>query len=315
MEKQNLGKAGIDVAPVAFGGNVFGWTIDENTSFQLLDAFTDAGFNLIDTADVYSTWVPGNYGGESEIIIGNWLKRSGKRDQVVIATKVGAEMSPGKKGLSKNYILAAVEASLTRLKTDYIDLYQSHDDLNTRVEEALEAYQILIKAGKVRMIGASNFEPQRLAEALQAGKQSDVPAYTTLQPHYNLYDREQYETQFAPLVSAYNLKVIPYYALASGFLTGKYRSDADLNKSQRGHGIKQYLNDRGFRILEALDQVAADTNAEVSEVALSWLIAQPHIAAAIASATSLKQLRSLVRAADLKLNQEAISLLDKASAY
>lgn len=316
MEKRSLGKSGLTVAPLAFGGNVFGWTIDEATSFQLLDAFADAGFNLIDTADVYSKWVPGNQGGESETIIGKWLQKSGKRQEVIIATKVGGEMTSDKKGLSRKYILNAVEESLRRLQTDYIDLYQSHyDDTDTRIEEVLEAYDALIKAGKVRVIGASNFSGERLSAALQASENAGLPRYETLQPLYNLYDRAKYENEYAGIVAKYDLGVIPYYALASGFLTGKYRSENDLSKSQRGGGVKEYLNDRGFRILKALDAVANEYQIQVAQVSLAWLIAQPHIVAAIASATSLKQLSELTNAVNLNLNTEAIKSLNEASAY
>ncbi|MGV8879199.1 MAG: aldo/keto reductase [Sphingobacteriaceae bacterium] len=316
MEKRSLGKSDLAVAPLAFGGNVFGWTIDEATSFQLLDAFTDAGFNLIDTADVYAKWAPGNKGGESETIIGKWLQRTGKRKAVIIATKVGAEMASDKKGLSKSYMLKAVEDSLRRLHTDYIDLYQSHyDDTDTRVEETLETYELLIKSGKVRIIGASNYTGERLSEALQAGKKGSLPRYQTLQPLYNLYDREKYEKEFAGIVDQYDLGVLPYYSLASGFLTGKYRSEDDLSKSQRGGGIKKYLNERGFRILKALDAVAEAHQNGVAQVSIAWLIAQPHVTAAIASATSLKQLSALTDAVNLILDAGAIQSLNEASAY
>ncbi len=304
------------MAPLAFGGNVFGWTIDEKTSFQLLDAFTDSGFNLLDTADGYSVWVPGNTGGESETIIGNWLKSRGNRDKVVIATKVGWEIAPDKKGLKKEYIFERVEESLRRLQTDYIDLYQSHvDDASTPFEETLEAYDRLIKTGKIRAIGASNIKADRLKAALETSKQHNLPIYQSLQPEYNLYSRQEFEAELEPLVLQEEIGVICYYALASGFLTGKYRSEDDLNKSPRGGGVKRFLNDRGFSILSALDEVAARHNANPAQVSLAWLMARPSITAPIASATSLEQLHDLTRAAQITLSQEDIALLDKASAY
>jgi len=313
MGKRKLGQSGLEVAPLAFGGNVFGWTVDETTSFGLLDAFTEAGFNFIDTANTYSSWVPGNKGGESETIIGKWLKQKGNRDGVIIATKVGSELN-GQKGLSRNYIRQAVEESLTRLQTDYIDLYQSHyDDPETPVEETLAAYQDLLQAGKVRAIGASNFSPQRLAQALALVPQG-LPRYDSLQPEYNLYTRAAYETDLEPLCLQNNVGVIPYFGLASGFLTGKYRSEADLSKSTRGGSIKKYLNERGFRILNALDQVAADYHTDPASIALAWLMARPSITAPIASATSVAQLSALTQAANLHLSQPALDLLTDASA-
>jgi aryl-alcohol dehydrogenase-like predicted oxidoreductase len=316
MEKRIIGSSDLSVAPLAFGGNVFGWTADESTSFQLLDAFVEAGFNLIDTADVYSHWVPGNKGGESETIIGNWLKKSGKRDQVIIATKLGSEMAPDKKGLSKQYMLSEVEASLQRLQTDYIDLYQSHyDDLDMPIEETLDGFGQLIKEGKVRIIGASNYTPERLKQSLEISAKQGYPTYQSLQPEYNLYDRKKYEEQFAPIVQQYGLGVINYYALASGFLTGKYRSDADLSKSPRGQRAKNYLNDRGFRILQALDEVAAQYNATSAQVSLAWLMAQPNIAAPIASATSVDQLHDIAKSVELNLDESAIDKLTTASAW
>ncbi|RDC61867.1 aldo/keto reductase [Adhaeribacter pallidiroseus] len=315
MEKRPIGNSGLTVAPLAFGGNVFGWTIDPATSFTLLDAFTAAGFNLIDTADVYSNWVPGNQGGESETIIGNWLKQSGKRDQVIIATKVGGEMSPGKKGLSPKHIRQSVEDSLQRLQTDYIDLYQSHyDDPATPLEETLGTYGELIKEGKIRAIGASNYTAERLAEALQISKQNNLPRYDSLQPEYNLYERQGYEKELEPLCRENNIGVINYFALASGFLTGKYRSEADLAKSKRGQGNKKYLNERGFRILAALDEVAQRYQTNAASIAIAWLLARPGITAPIASATSPEQLQALTKAATLQLDKEAVEMLDKASA-
>ncbi|TWR31096.1 aldo/keto reductase [Mucilaginibacter pallidiroseus] len=316
MEKRELGKSGIKVVPLVFGGNVFGWTANEKQSFELLDAFVDAGLDFIDTADVYSYWVPGNKGGESEIIIGNWLKQSAKRDKVIIATKVGKPMGEGKKGLSKAYITKAVEDSLTRLQTDYIDLYQSHDDdQNTPIEETLETYTDLIKQGKVRAIGASNYGATRLKEALQVSADNGFARYESLQPEYNLYDREDYETQYEALCRENNLGVISYYSLASGFLTGKYRSEDDLNKSQRGGGVKKYLNPRGYKILAALDKVAKEYGTTPASVALAWVMARPGITAPIASATSIEQLQALIAATNLQLNGDAIDALTTASNY
>ena len=314
--KRKLGNSGLEIAPIVFGGNIFGWTADESTSFQLLDAFIAAGFNAVDTADVYSKWVPGNKGGESETIIGKWLKRSQKRQQVIIATKVGAEMGPGKKGLSRKYILAAVEDSLQRLQTDYIDLYQSHvDDPDTPPEETLEAYAQLIQQGKVRAIGASNYTAKRLAEALQISKKKSLPRYESLQPLYNLYDRADFEAELAPLCLRENIGVIPYFSLASGFLAGKYRSEADLANRPRGSFVKKYLNERGYKILAALDQVAKTRGATPTQVAIAWLLAQPSVTAPIASATNLNQLNELLGAVDIKLDPESLEKLNQASAY
>ncbi|MBD2752836.1 aldo/keto reductase [Spirosoma validum] len=316
MEKRTIGHTDLAVAPLAFGGNVFGWTADEQTSFQLLDAFADAGFNLIDTADSYSHWVPGNKGGESETIIGNWLKKSGKRDQIIISTKVGSGLPDGKKDLSAKYILNAVDKSLQRLQTDYIDLYQSHyDDLDTLIEETLEAFGQMIKAGKVRFIGASNFSPERLTQSLEISQKEGFPVYQSLQPEYNLYDRETYETQYEPIVNKYGLGVINYYSLASGFLTGKYRSEADLSKSPRGEGVKHYLDERGMRILKALDEVAEAYKATLAQISLAWLISQSSITAPIASATSVTQFQDIAKAADLKLDSSALYKLNAASAF
>ena len=316
MQMRKLGNSGLEVSPLAFGGNVFGWTVDEPTSFQLLDAFVAAGFNFIDTADVYSKWAPGNQGGESETILGNWLKSRGKRGQVVIATKVGIEMGAGRKGLSKAYILRAVEDSLHRLQTDYIDLYQSHtDDAETPLAETLEAYAQLVKEGKVRAIGASNYPAARLREALEVSADHGFPRYQSLQPNYNLFDRHGYEAELEGVCHDHGLGVIPYFPLASGFLTGKYRSEADLAASKRGQFVKKYLNDRGFRILRALDEVAKEIHATPARISLAWLLARPSITAPIASATSLEQLQDLVGATELKLDQEAIARLNQASAY
>jgi aryl-alcohol dehydrogenase-like predicted oxidoreductase len=315
MKKRKLGNSGLEVSPLAFGGNVFGWTVDESMSFKLLDAFVASGFNLIDTADVYSRWAPGNRGGESEAIIGKWLKQSGNRKRVIIATKVGMEMGPNKKGLSKRYILQAVEDSLKRLQTDYIDLYQSHiDDPETPLEETLESYAQLIKEGKVRAIGASNYGAERLSQALRTSKQRGYPIYQSLQPLYNLYDRAEYEASLEPLCQEEGLGVISYFSLASGFLTGKYRSESDLSKSARGRIVKKYLNDCGLRILNALDQVASQYNSTPARVSIAWLIARPSITAPIASATSLEQLNDLIEATRLELDQTSIELLNQASA-
>jgi aryl-alcohol dehydrogenase-like predicted oxidoreductase len=318
MNKRELGNSGINIVPFVFGGNVFGWTVDERTSFTLLDAFVDLGLDCIDTADVYSRWVPGNKGGESETIIGNWLKKTGKRNQVVVATKVGSSMNANNpnKNLSKAYIIKAAEDSLKRLQVDHIDLYQSHyDDPNTPIEETLEAYDKLVKEGKVRAIGASNFTADRLMESLKASVQSGLPTYVSLQPEYNLYDREGYEKELEPLCRENNIGVITYYSLASGFLSGKYRSEADLHQSKRGQGIKKYLNDRGQRILKALDNAAHNYSATPASVALAWVIARPGVTAPIASATSIKQLEELAKAVTLNLPQHVIDDLTAASGY
>ncbi len=314
MKKRKIGDSGLEVSPLAFGGNVFGWTADETMSFRLLDAFVAEGFNLIDTADVYARWVQGLEGGESETIIGKWLKRSGKRQSVIIATKVGKEMGPDKKGLSRSYIFQAVEESLRRLQTDYIDLYQSHeDDTQTPLEETLDAFDRLIQAGKIRAIGASNFSAKRLAEALQVSEQSGYPRYQSLQPLFNLYDRADYEKDLEPLCREKGLAVISYFSLASGFLTGKYRSEADLADRARADIVKKYLNERGYRILEALDKVAQQHNVTPAQAALAWLIAQPTITAPITSATNLEQLNQLIQAATLELDPSSMALLNQAS--
>ena len=315
MKKRKLGNSGLEVAPLAFGGNVFGWTADEQTSFTLLDAFVATGFNLIDTADVYSHWAPGNRGGESETIIGKWLKRGGNRSKVVIATKVGNEMGPNRKGLSKSYILRAVEDSLQRLQTDYIDLYQSHtDDPKTPLEETLETYAQLVRQGKVRAIGASNYDAPRLAQALQISEQYGYPRYESLQPLFNLYDRSAYEGELEPLCREKGLGVISYFSLGSGFLSGKYRSQDDLANRARGDMVKKYLNARGMRILDALDRVAQQHDLTAAQVAIAWLIAQPSVTAPIASATSLEQLNQLIEATAVKLDPSALKVLNQASA-
>lgn len=315
MQLRELGRSGLQVSPLAFGGNVFGWTVDEAQSFRLLDAWLDAGFNVVDTADVYSRWVPGHVGGESETIIGKWFRQSGKRNRVVLATKVGKPMGDGKAGLSAAYIREAVDASLTRLKTDHIDLYQSHDDdAGTPLEETLEAFAGLIKAGKVRAIGASNYSAPRLAEALDVSERLGLPRYESLQPLYNLYDRAVFEDALAPLCLERGVGVINFYALAAGFLTGKYRSAADAGKSARGaNTTKKYLNARGLRILAALDAVAATHGATPAQVAIAWQIAQPAVTAPIASATSTAQLDELAKAATLELDDASIAALEAAS--
>jgi aryl-alcohol dehydrogenase-like predicted oxidoreductase len=313
MDKRRLGRSGIEIAPIVFGGNVFGWTADEATSHALLDRFVAAGFNAIDTADVYSTWVPGHSGGESERILGSWLKARGGRDRVVVATKVGAEMGSGQKGLSRAWITEEVEESLRRLQTDYIDLYQSHrDDPATPIEEVMQTYARLIEQGKVRAIGASNFTAERLAESLAASKRLGLPRYESLQPVYNLYDRGTLEGPLEQLCRAEQIGVISYYGLAAGFLTGKYRSEADLGKSPRGGGVKKYLDARGLRILAALDEAAAAHDATPAQIAIAWLLAKPVVTAPIVSATSTAQLDELLDAASLKLDPPTIAKLDAA---
>lgn len=316
MQFRSLGRTGLSIAPLVFGGNVFGWTADEKTSFDLLDAFTGAGFNAIDTADVYSRWVPGNEGGESETIIGKWLKRSAiARDKVVIVTKVGSDMGQGRRDLRKSWIVEAVEASLKRLQTDHIDLYLSHwPDADTPYEETLEAHAGLVKAGKVRAFGASNLDAGQLQASFEAADKAGLPRYAVLQPEYNLYDRGSFEGALADLCRREDIGVITYYSLASGFLTGKYRSKADTEGRARGEGVAHYLDDKGRRILSALDQVAAETGAKPAEIALAWLMAKPAVTAPIASATSVGQLESLTKAAGLSLSAGQMALLDRAGA-
>lgn len=315
MEKRQLGNTDLQVYPIAFGGNVFGWTLDEKKSFELLNGFTNAGFNFIDTADVYSTWVPGNKGGESETIIGKWMKEKKNRQDIILTTKVGSDMGEGRT-LKKEYILRAVENSLKRLQTDYLDLYQTHfDDLSTPVEETLEAYAQLVKEGKIRWIGASNMSVERLKESLATSAEKGLPSYETFQPHYNLYERESYENGLEPVCLGHNLGVITYYSLESGFLTGKYRTKADLNKSPRGGNMEQYFNERGMKILAALDKVSGEYNTTPAAVSLAWLIQRPSVAAPIVSATSLGQLDSIIQAPELNLDANAIGLLTSASAW
>ena len=316
MERRKLGNSGLEIAPLVFGGNVFGWTVYEATSFRLLDGFVEAGYNLIDTADLYSMWAPGNKGGESETIIGKWMKERGNREQVLIATKLGFEMGPDMKGLSRQYMFRAVEDSLRRLQTDYIDLYQAHkDDTETPLAETLSAFAELMEQGKVRAIGASNYTADRLAEALQISKVQRLPRYESLQPLYNLSDREPFEKELQPLCVKENIGVIPYYALASGFLTGKYRSEADSSKSKRGEGTLKYLTERGQRILKALDQIASEKNARPAQVAIAWLLTRLSITAPIASATSLEQLDDLIKGTTLQLDPDSIERLNQASAW
>ena len=315
MQRRKLGDTGFNVAPLAFGGNVFGWTADEATSFSLLDAFVDAGFNLVDTADSYSRWATGHQGGESETVIGRWIARRGRHDDVIIATKVGSDMGQGHKVLRKDYILQAAEASLKRLKVDCIDLYQSHwDDENTPLEETLGAYDQLLRQGKVKAIGASNYSAARLSQALEVGKAKRLPRYATLQPHYNLYERASFEGELQALCLREKVGVITYFSLAAGFLTGKYRSEADFGKSARGPGMKKFLNARGMKILDALDDVAKRFDATPAQIALAWLMARPGVTAPIASATKPDQLREILGAAEIKLDAEATQALDQASA-
>jgi aryl-alcohol dehydrogenase-like predicted oxidoreductase len=314
MEKRQLGQSSLHVYPITFGGNVFGWTADEAMSFKLLDGFVAAGFNFIDSADVYSRWHPGNKGGESETIIGNWLKARGGRDKVIIATKLGIEMAPGKKGLSRKYMMQAVEDSLRRLQTDYIDLYQSHrDDPETPIEETLSAYADLIKQGKVREIGASNFSAPRLAEALKISTDKGLPRYQSLQPQYSLVERAEFEGPLEELCLKEKVGVIGYYSIASGFLTGKYRSKADSEGKTRGPRVEKYLTDYGFGVVAALDDVARRYNAKPVQIAMAWLIARPSVTAPIASATNLDQLTELLKSADIKLDAASIQQIDAAS--
>jgi aryl-alcohol dehydrogenase-like predicted oxidoreductase len=315
MNLRRIGKSELRVGPLAFGGNVFGWTADEAMSFRLLDAFVDAGLNLVDTADVYSRWIPGHQGGESETVIGRWLKSRGCRDRVVIATKLGVEMGPDEKGLSRAYMQRAVERSLARLQTDYIDLYQSHrDDEETPLEETLEGYAELIRAGKVRCIGASNYKAPRLAEALRISAERNLPRYECLQPWYNLYDRGEFEGELADLCQREQVGVITYFSLASGFLTGKYRTEQDLEGRPRAYRVKDMLNERGFRILGALDTVAAAKATTPAEVALAWLLHKPAVTAPIASATTPTQFEEQLGAVHLDLDPSSMDILDRASA-
>ncbi|MER9017615.1 aldo/keto reductase [Mesorhizobium sp. M0898] len=315
MQKRRLGRTDLSIAPLVLGGNVFGWTADEKTSFDLLDRFVDAGFNAIDTADSYSRWIAGHQGGESETIIGRWMKSRGNRDKVVVITKVGSDMGQGKRDLSAAYIEKAIDASLKRLQVDSVDLYLSHwPDPATPYEETLGAYQKLLDKGKIRYAGASNLDAAQLRAALDVASLRGLPRYEVLQPEYNLYDRSSFDGPLRDLCAAEDIGVITYFSLAKGFLSGKYRSEADLGKSPRGSGVKGYLNARGMRILSALDAVSARHSAKPAEVALAWAMARPGVTAPIASATTLDQLDSLVRAASLQLSPDDIVELDKASA-
>ncbi|MGZ5062638.1 MAG: aldo/keto reductase [Usitatibacter sp.] len=315
MDKRPLGSSGLSAAPLALGGNVFGWTADEATSFAILDRFVELGFNLIDTANTYSTWVPGHVGGESETIIGKWLAKTHKRDRVIIATKVGMQIE-GAKGLKRALIEGHVEKSLTRLQTDRIDLYQTHaDDLDTPVQETLEALDRLVKAGKVRAIGASQYKPDRLRESLETSKRLGIARYQTLQPEFNLYDRAGFERDLQPVALEYGLAVIPFFGLAKGFLSGKYRKASDIEGRPRAAGLKKYFEgDRGMKILAALDSVSKRMGSTPAQVSLAWIMAQPSIAAPIVSATSVAQLDEIAGAAKLKLDKEALAELDRASA-
>jgi len=316
MDKKQLGKSDLLVSPLTFGGNVFGWTLNEQESFKMLDDFIGSRFNFIDTADTYSKWVHGNKGGESETIIGNWLTKNSKRKDIIIATKVGGDMGSGKKDLSAKYIKEAAETSLKRLRTDYIDLYQSHyDGADTPVEETMTAFNELIKEGKVRYVGASNLRAERIKESNDFARKNNMATYISIQPLYNLYDRQKFENEYLKLVQDESLAVIPYYSLASGFLTGKYRSEVDLSKSKRGKGIKKYLDERGLRILAAMDEVAEEKNVQLSQIAIAWLLHKPVITSAIASATTKKQLSELTQATTLKLSVKQINKLDNASAW
>lgn len=314
MEKVKIGNTDLEIAPINLGGNVFGWTLDEKKSFEILDAFVDKGFNFIDTADMYAYWVDGKEGGQSETILGKWMKARGNRDKVIMATKVGGETGTHPVDTSKKHILEAVDKSLKRLQTDHIDLYYTHfDDEKTPVEETLEAYDEIIKAGKVRYIAASNLSPERLTASMEASEKNGFPKYQALQPHYNLLERSKYESQYASLADKYGLTVFPYWSLAAGFLTGKYRTEEDLNKSVRGGSVKKYLNDKGLGVLAALDKVSEKHNTTQATVSLAWLLAQPNVGAPIASATSENQLQTLFNAPALKLDANDLKLLDEAS--
>lgn len=315
MEKRRLGNSDLWISPLVLGANVFGWTIGEKTAHTLLDSFIDRGFETLDTADVYSSWVPGNTGGESETIIGNWFKNTGNRDKITLITKVGNIMEGNPEpNNTREYIITAVERSLKRLQTDYIDLYFNHiDDKTTPVEETLEAYHQLIQQGKVRFIGTSNMSAKRIENSLSASNSLHIPRYEVIQPEYNLYSREQYETVYEPLAEQHKLGVITYFSLACGFLTGKYRSENDLSKSQRGNAIKNMLNDRGYRILKALDEISYQFDTHPANVALNWIMKRPSVTAPIASATSIEQLKMLMDSVSLDLNPEAIEVLNNAS--
>lgn len=314
MEKRPLGHSGLDVSNLTFGGNVLGWTADEPASFAILDAFVAAGGNFIDTADVYSRFAPGLEGGESETVLGKWVKAHGNRNQVIIATKVGSDMGPGGSGLSRKHILESIENSLRRLQTDFVDLYQSHkDDPTVPQEETLATYADLIKQGKVRAIGASNFTAERLKEALEISKRQHYPRYESLQPLYNLLERAEYEQHLEPVCVQEGLGVIPYFSLAAGFLTGKYRSEQDAEGKARGMFVKKYMTPQGFQVLRVLDEVAQEYHATPTQIALAWLLARPSVTSPIVSATSVAQLNDIVKAADIKLDQAAVQRLNEVS--
>ena len=313
MNERKLGASGLTTPPLILGGNVFGWTVDQKASFSILDAFMAGGGRMIDTADVYSAWVPGNQGGESETVIGAWLAQRGRRDDVLIATKVAMELQ-GAKGLKPERIAQAVEDSLRRLQTDHIDLYFAHqDDAETPLEDTLAAFDQLVRAGKVRAIGASNYTAQRLQQALDISAAQGIASYTVLQPHYNLMERGKFEGDLQQLCQQRDVAAVPYFALASGFLTGKYRGQADLAGKARGGMVEQYVNQGGLEVLAAMDQVAADTGATLAQIALAWLAAQVAVAAPIASATSTAQLDELLGAMRLELTPEQLATLDAAS--
>lgn len=314
MNKVKIGNTDLYVAPINLGGNVFGWTLNENQSFEILDAFFDNGFNFIDTADMYSYWVDGKGGGQSETILGKWMKARGNRKDIIMATKVGGETGLHPVNTSKKHILESVDKSLQRLQTDYIDLYYTHfDDGKTPVEETLEAYDEIVKSGKVRYIAASNVSPDRLIESMEVSEKNNLPSYKALQPHYNLLERANYESKYAPLAEKYGLTVFPYWSLASGFLTGKYRTEEDLSKSVRGGGVKKYLNEKGLSVLDALDNVSEKHNSSLATVSLAWLLAQPNIGAPVVSASKVSHLNTIFEAPNLRLDSEDLSILDKAS--
>lgn len=315
MQKRKLGAAGPDVPVICLGGNVYGWTLPEAESFRQLDAAVDAGLNFVDTADVYARWAPGNKGGESETILGKWFTKSGKRTEVILATKVGMDMGEGKKGLSAAYIRQAVEDSLRRLQTDYIDLYQAHqDDQETPLEETMGVFDALVKEGKVRYLGASNYSGARLAQAMETSRKNGLASYVSLQPHYNLVERAEFESDLLPAVEKYQLGVIPYFSLAAGFLTGKYRSKQDTEKVARGGLVQKYLHDAGFGVIAALEEVAQARQSTMARVALAWLLAQPAVTAPIVSATNDQQFADLLEAARLELDADSIKSLNQASA-
>jgi aryl-alcohol dehydrogenase-like predicted oxidoreductase len=315
MQRVKLGKSDLEVPVICLGGNVYGWTVSEADAFRQLDAALEAGLNFIDTADVYSRWVPGHQGGESETILGKWLAKGDKRNNVILATKLGQDMGDGKKGLKAAYIERAVEDSLRRLQTDFIDLYQAHiDDKETPLEETLGAFDKLVRQGKVRHIGASNYGGARMKEALKASKDNGLVSYVCIQPQYNLVAREQFETDLLPVVQEHTLGVIPYYSLAAGFLTGKYRSKQDADGKARGGTVAKYLNDWGFSVIRVLDEVAREHRSTPARVALAWLMVQPGVTAPIASATSDKHLIDLIEATKLKLDHASLEKLNTVSA-